>query len=232
MNSRPSDLMAEYAGLAAVAGAESPRPLLRGKFHLAAALAAPFGLVLLLMLADSPRGYVGASIFGASLILCYGVSATYHLVSWSSMLRGLMKRFDHSMIFVLIAGTYTPFCVVVLHRAWSITMLSVVWGVAGGGVLLKMAWPAAPRWLSVGAYLAVGWLALIPAEQLADWFSAGPLALLVLGGVLYSMGSLVYAAKRPDPFPRVFGYHEIFHLLVVAGSLIHFSLVAAYVLPS
>ena len=208
------------------------RPLLRGVFHLCAALAAIAGAVLLLLLADSARAYVGGAIFGASLILVYTTSATYHRITWSPRLRGIARRLDHAMIFTLIAGTYTPFCLLVLNTAWWISMLSVVWGIAAAGIILKLAWPGAPKWLSVLMYAAVGWLALVTAPQLVARFTAGPLALLLLGGVLYTLGGVVYAVGKPSPYPRVFGYHEVFHVLVIAGSILHYSLVAIYVLPA
>ncbi len=209
-----------------------PRPRLRGVFHLAAAVAASAGAVLLILLADSARAYVGGAVFAASLILLYSISAAYHRITWTPRLRAIVKRLDHATIFVLIAGTYTPFCLVVLNTAWGISMLSVVWGVAGAGIALKLVWPNAPRWLSVLLYVIVGWLALVATPPLIDWFTAGPLALLVAGGVLYTLGGLVYALRRPDPYPRTFGYHEVFHLLVIAGSLLHFTLVAVYVVPA
>jgi hemolysin III len=208
------------------------RPLLRGVFHLYAAIAALAGAVLLLEIASSARAYVGGAIFAASLVLLYGTSAAYHRITWTPTVRRLVRRLDHSMIFVLIAGTYTPFCLVVLNAAWGITMLSVIWGLAGGGVLLNVVWPAAPRWLRVSLYVIVGWLALIPARELAAWFAPFPLALLVLGGALYTLGGLVHAIRKPDPWPRILGYHEIFHLLVILGSTLHYSLVAIYVLPN
>jgi hemolysin III len=183
------------------------------------------------MIAHTPRGYVGAAIFGAALIACFSVSASYHLVQWPDVLQRVMKRIDHSMIFVLIAGTYTPFCLVVLHGAWSISMLAVVWSIAGAGVVLKIAWPSAPRPLSVGAYLAAGWVALVATVPLLSAMALPALALLALGGVLCSIGGVVYGLRRPDPFPRVFGYHEVFHALVIAGVAVYFSLVAFYVLP-
>lgn len=208
------------------------RPLLRGVFHLYAAIAAVAGAALLLRVAGSARAYVGGAIFGASLALLYWTSAAYHCITWRPTVRQLIRRLDHSMIFVLIAGTYTPFCLMVLNAAWGITMLSVIWGVAGGGVLLRVAWPTAPKWLGVSLYVIMGWLALIPARELAAWFAPFPLLLLVLGGALYTLGGIVYAIRKPNPWPRVLGYHEIFHLLVILGSSLHYSLVAIYVLPN
>jgi hemolysin III len=205
---------------------------MRGTLHLLMAILAPFGLVLLLLIADSPRAYVGASIFAASLVALYASSASYHLAPWPPRLRGMMKRIDHSMIFALIAGTYTPFCLIVLGDGWGITMLALVWTFAGLGMLMHIAWPSAPRWLSVAIYMAVGWLALIPIVEVVTRMHAGAIATLLFGGLLYSVGGVIYAMKRPDPFPRVFGFHEVFHLFVIAGSLVHFALIAVYVLPS
>jgi hemolysin III len=208
------------------------RPMLRGLSHLSAAIAAMLGAPLLLLVADSPRAYVGGAIFGASLILLYGTSAAYHRITWTPLFRAIISRMDDSMVLVLIAGTYTPFCLLVLNNAWGITMLSVVWGVAGAGVIMNLARPARPRWLRVAFYVILGWLALVSAGELAARLSASPLALLVLGGVLYTLGGVVYAVRKPNPWPRVFGYLEVFHLLVIAGSALHYSLVAIYVLPS
>ena len=208
------------------------RPLLRGYFHLAAAFAAAAGAVLLVLLAGSARAYVGGAIFASSLVLLYGTSATYHRITWGRRMRAVMKRLDHSMIFVLIAGTYTPFCLIAVNDAWGISILSVIWGLAGAGIILKVAWPEAPRWLGVLLYVSMGWMAVIAAAPLLDWFETLPLMLLVAGGVCYTVGGVIYALRRPDPFPRVFGYHEVFHLLVIAGSLLHFTVVAAYLMPA
>ncbi|MBI1886587.1 MAG: hemolysin III family protein [Chloroflexi bacterium] len=206
------------------------KPLLRGWFHLGAAVAAILGLVLLLLLANSPTEYVGGAIFGAGLILLYATSAAYHRISWRPSLRAIVRRLDHAMIFVLIAATYTPIGMVVLSPAWWISMLSVVWGIAGAGIVMKVLWPGAPRWLSVASYVILGWLALVPAAELATRFTTAPLLLLLMGGVLYTLGGLVYATEKPNPFPRFFGYHEVFHLLGISGSSLHYSLVAIYVL--
>lgn len=206
-----------------------PRPLLRGTLHGVTALLAPFGLVGLLLLADEPRDYVGAAVFASSLLLLYATSASYHLAPWPPRLRRIMMRIDHSTIFVLIAGSYTPFCLIVVSDAWGIPMLSAVWALAGCGILLKMLWPDGPRWLGVSLYLGLGWLALIAAPVLVSSMAPGALAALAFGGVLYSIGGVIYALRRPDPLPRVFGYHEVFHAFVIAGSAVHFALVAAYV---
>jgi hemolysin III len=205
---------------------------MRGTLHLAMAVLAPFGLVLLLLIADTPRAYVGGAICGATLIALYTTSASYHLVPWRASWRGVVKRLDHAMIFALIAGTYTPFCLIVLEGAWGITMLALVWSFAGAGMLLKVIWPGAPRWLSVGLYMALGWIALIPAAEVVTRMDFGAILVLIAGGLLYSAGGVIYAMKRPNPFPRVFGFHEVFHLFVIAGTLVHFSLIAVYVLPS
>jgi hemolysin III len=202
------------------------RPLLRGYSHLVAAVGAAIGLVALVLLADSPRAYVGGVVFASSLLSLYVVSGLYHSIGWGPRVRSLFKRLDHAMIFVLIAGTYTPFCLFAGSPAWGISLLAVVWSLAGAGVTLKIAWPNSPRWLSVALYLAVGWLGVVAATKLADWYAILPLLVVALGGVLYSIGGVVYGLRRPDPFPRVFGYHEVFHVLVIAASALHFGAVA------
>jgi hemolysin III len=209
------------------------RPLLRGVSQvLAAIVATTLGAPLLLLIADSPRAHVGAAIFGASLILLYATSAAYHRIQWTPLFRAIISRLDHSMVLVLIGGTYTPFCLLVLGNAWGITMLSVVWGIAGVGILLNTAWPGTPRWLRVGFYVALGWVALVAATELAARLAAAPMALLVLGGALYTVGGVIYAVGKPDPWPRVFGHLEVFHLFIIAGSVLHYLTVAIYVLPS
>lgn len=207
------------------------RPLLRGYFHLVAAWAAVVGLVVLVLRADSPRAYVGGVIFAASMALLYATSAAYHTMSWGRRMRSLLRRLDHAMIFVLIAGTYTPFCLLAASRAWGVSLLAVAWSVAGAGVIMKLAWPGAPRWLSVLLYGAAGWMALVASVPLAQWLAFTPLAALVAGGILYTVGGVIYALRRPDPFPRVFGYHEVFHLLVVGASALHYSIVVIYLMP-
>jgi len=204
------------------------RPLLRGFLHVGALGAAIAGAVWLLLLADSPASYVGAAVFATSLILLYLSSATYHRIIWNTGKRRLGKRLDHAMIFVLIAGTYTPFCLDV-SLTWGIPMLAVVWSLAGAGALLKITWPDSPKWLGVSLYVGLGWIALAAASEVLDHYWGGPIAMLLLGGAFYTVGGIVYAAGRPNPWPRYFGYHEVFHVLVVAGSAVHYTAIAAYV---
>jgi len=222
---------ADAQGLALTSGALPERPTLRGVMHLVVAFGAAAGLAWLLLAADSASGYVGGAVFGASLVLLYGTSATYHRINWRPAGRRLLKRLDHSMIWVLIGGTYTPFCLKI-DAAWGISILSVVWAIAGAGVLMKLIWPDLPRWISVTLYLALGWLGVLAVSEVLDRFAGVPIAMLVAGGVLYTLGGVVYALRRPDPWPRLFGYHEVFHTFVVAGSAVHFVLVARFVLPA
>ena len=163
-----------------------------------------------------------------SLVALFSVSALYHRPTWSPRARLWMRRLDHSAIFLLIAGTFTPLCLL-LGDARAHTLLALVWGGAGLGVLRALLWPRAPRWVATALYLGLGWAAipLVPAMYRA----LGPLSLALLagGGILYSVGAVVYATRRPDPFPRVFGYHEIFHALVVAAAGLHFAVAAGAV---
>jgi len=213
---------------AAVLAAEIERPALRGTLHLAAAVLALFGAAWLLLVAGSPTGYIGAAVFGTSLILLYGTSATYHQITWRPSWRRIVKRLDHGMIFVLIAGTYTPFCLSI-SLAWGIPVLAVVWSLAGAGALLKILRPDAPRWLGVSLYVGLGWVGLVAVSEVLGLYMGSPLALLLLGGAFYTMGGVIYALRRPDPWPRTFGYHEVFHTLIVAGSAVHYSLIITYV---
>jgi len=212
---------------------QTQRPLLRGVSHVVAAIiVTTIGAPALLLIADSPRAYVGGAIFGVSLILLYSTSAAYHRINWTPLFRAIISRMDHSMVLVLIGGTYTPYCLIVLGNAWGITMLSVVWGIAGAGIILNTVWPGTPNWLRVGFYVGLGWVALVAAAQLAARLAAAPLAMLVVGGVLYTIAGLIYAVGKPNPWPRVFGHLEVFNLFVIAGSVLHYASIAIYVLPS
>ena len=205
------------------------RPLLRGYSHALAAGVAVAGLIGLVILADTTEAVIAGAIFATSLCLLYLTSGTYHAINWGRRMKAVLRRLDHAMIFVLIAGSYTPFCLLVADGVWGMTVLAVVWSIAVAGIVLKMAWPGAPRWLSVGLYAGAGWLGVVAGLPMSDWFALVPLVLLVLGGVVYTLGGVIYGLRWPDPFPRVFGYHEVFHVFVIAGSVLHYTLIAAYV---
>jgi len=208
------------------------RPLLRGYLHLGALVAAVAGTAVMLLQANSTRGYVGASVFGASLIVAYGTSAVYHRGHWSGRRLSIVRRLDHATIFFLIAGTYTPFCLLALHGAWGAALLSVAVTIAALGALVRLIWLDSPRRLTIPLYLASGWVALIAMSQILQALDLAPLGLLIGGGVAYSVGALAYAAKRPDPWPKVFGYHEVFHSLTVLGSTLHFLAVSLFLLKA
>ena len=208
------------------------RPSLRGYIHLASAIAAPFALWYLLHVADSARAYVGASIFGASLILLFTTSASYHLLPWRPRIRRVVKRIDHSAIFALIAGSYTPFCLQTLDLQQGIPILATVGGLAFVGVVLKLGWPGMPKWIGVAAYLAVGWAGIAALPSLATNLAPAAMALLLISGALYTVGAIAYAARWPNPIPRVFGHHEIFHACVTLGCAGIYSVVVVVVLPS
>ena len=205
------------------------RPLLRGYAHLLAALVAPFALLALLLAADSPRAYVGGALFGAALILLFSTSATYHVVSWGSRGRAIMRRLDHAMIFVAMAGLYAPFCLQAMHLAWGIPILCVVGGLALVGVVLKVVWIQPPQWVNLACYLAVGWVAIvaIPAVRLE------PLSVVavVASGLLFTAGGVCFASRRPRLFPRIFGHHEVFHVAVVMACALLYVVVLQSVLP-
>jgi hemolysin III len=201
------------------------KPRLRGVSHQVAAMISAPAVALLWLGAGTGSARLGAAVYGASLVVLFSISAFYHRPTWPPLARDWIGRLDHSAIFLLIAGTYTPFGLL-LGPAGGTTLLAVVWGGALLGVLSSLVWPDAPKPLRAALYVALGWtfLAKLPALLQA----AGPLAfgLLFAGGVVYTAGALVFALQRPDPFPRVFGYHEIFHLLVVVAAALHFAAVS------
>jgi hemolysin III len=208
------------------------KPRLRGVSHAWACLiSVPLGAVLVIA-AASTRARLAVAVYALSLVALFGVSALYHRIDWRSVaaLRW-MRRLDHSMIFVLIAGTYTPFALLVLHGRVGTVILITVWAGAVGGVLLNLVWPQAPRRLAVITYIALGWVAIGALPQLATGLGAGGLSLLVIGGALYSTGGAIYATKRPDPVPAVFGYHEVFHVLVIVAAAVQYAVIAFWVLP-
>ncbi len=218
------------AAVPAQAG-EQPRtkPLLRGVSHEIAALAALAAWIGLTVAARSPRGRVAGSVYGATLLALFTVSALYHRPTWAPRARLFWRRLDHSAIFLLIAGTYTPFCLL-LGGGSGTALLAVVWSGAALGVLQAVAWPTAPKPLVAVVYVILGWVVIPVLPTLRLELGATSIAALAAGGIAYSLGAAVYALRRPDPFPRVFGYHEVFHALVVAAAVLHFLAVARAVL--
>lgn len=204
--------------------------------HALGVLLGAAGLVLLLVLADGdPLRTASAIVYGVSLIVLYLASTLLHALRVGARTLRALRIFDHAAIFVLIAGSYTPLTLVTLQErngtlGWS--LFGVVWGLAVLGVVFKLVWIGAPRWISTGLYLLLGWLAVLAIGPLIAALPAAALGWLLAGGLAYSVGAVVYATRRPDPIPRVFGYHEIWHLFVLAGSACHFVLIARYVVSA
>ena len=175
---------------------------------------------------------MAAAIYAASVSAMFGVSALYHRVTWTTPARRRMRRLDHAMIFLLIAGTYTPVGLLVLQGTLATVVLAVVWGGAVAGIVLELAWTGAPRWLGGTVYLALGWVAVVAMPQLFARLGVAGGLLIVAGGLLYTAGAAIYGLRRPDPVPAVFGYHEVFHLLVIAGVAAHFLAISLFALPT
>jgi len=198
------------------------KPKLRGWLHAAIAPLAFFSFLVLLVLAESVRVRAGAAVFMFSAVLLFGVSAVYHTGRWGERAKTIWKRFDHASIFILIAGSYTPFALLLLTPTHAAIMLSLVWGGALLGVLFRIFWVGAPRWLYVPLYLLLGWAAVIYAGEFVRRSPTDVLVLMIVGGGLYSIGALVYGFKWPNPSPRWFGFHEVFHALTIAAFVVHY----------
>ncbi|MDT7544513.1 MAG: hemolysin [Actinomycetota bacterium] len=223
--SLPSAIETKVAEVAASVSA-ALKPRLRGVLHEAAfAISLVTGTVLI-CLADGTRERIAASVYGGSVALLFGTSAAYHRGSWSPRAYDVMARLDHSMIFVLIAGSYTPFALLLLHGALQWVVLGVVWGGAAVGVLLRNVFSQPPRWLFVGLYLALGWVAVGIMPDILRRGGIAVLLLLLVGGLFYSLGAVVYALRRPDPSPRWFGFHEIFHACTLVAFASHYAAVS------
>jgi hemolysin III len=222
----------ETASLAAAAAAYklSQKPRLRGVSHQWAFFISLGAGIALILAAHGGKEVLAASVYAFSLSALLGTSALYHRVTWQPEARRWMRRLDHTMIFVLIAGTYTPFCLLVMHGTLADVVLVVVWGSALAGAILNLVWIDAPKWFTTAVYISTGWAAVAAMPQL--WEEIGPVGvgMVALGGALYTAGALVYALRRPDPNPQVFGYHEIFHLLVIAAAAIQYAVIAIYAL--
>ncbi len=217
---------------AAVAAVAAVKPKLRGWIH-----AGTFPLVLaagivLVILAPSGRATIGAIIFAVTAVMLFGTSAVYHRGTWSDTVRGLLKRLDHSNIFLIIAGTYTPFALLLLPPNQTRSLLLIAWIGAIGGVLFRIFWVGAPRWLYTPIYVALGWVAIFYIKPLYEAGGAAVVTLIAVGGLLYTLGAVVYGTRRPNPSPRWFGFHEIFHVLTVAAFVVHYIAVSMAVYSS
>jgi hemolysin III len=207
------------------------RPRLRGVLHQYAFFASLVLAFPLVATASTPSARFAAIAFAASVAAMFGTSAVYHRVTWRPRPRAWMARVDHAAIYLLIAGTYTPYALLALSGAWRITVLAVVWSGAAAAIVLKFAWVNAPKALAAAVGLALGWAGVVALPQLVGELGVAASVLVLAGGAFYTAGAVIYAVRRPDPVPAVFGYHELFHALVVAGVACHYVSVAFFVVP-
>ena len=207
------------------------KPQLRGVSHRYAFMAALLPCVMLVWKAPSGRATLASAVYCGSLLGLLGTSALYHGIDWSPRTRYWVARIDLAMIFVLITGTYTPIAMLRLEPQLASIVLLAVWGTALCGAILETIWVAPPKWASAAVYVGVGSVALLFLPQVVDAIGGRATALMLLGGALYIAGAIVYGLQRPDPFPEVFGYHEMFHAFVIAGAAVHFLAIAIYVTP-
>jgi hemolysin III len=206
------------------------RPRLRGVLHQGAFIASIAVAPVLLVSADASRSRIAAAVFACSVTACFGASALYHRVTWTPPVRRWMRRVDHAGVYLLIAGTYTPVALLVLDGNWARVILVVVWTGALAAILLKLMWVDAPKWVAAAIGLTLGWVALVALPQLVDRLQLSALTLLIAGGLLYSAGAIVYARRKPDPVPAVFGYHEVFHALTIAAAACQYVAIALFVI--
>ncbi|MEV5572143.1 hemolysin III family protein [Spirillospora sp. NPDC052269] len=205
---------------AEIAGAVKPK--LRGWLHAGTFPLALLAGIALVALGPTLPARLCAAVYTLTSTLLFGVSAAYHRGRWSERVQDVLRRFDHANIYLIIAGTYTPFAYLILHGAVRVLVLSVVWAGAVAGVLFRVLWVRAPRWLYTALYIGLGWVAAFFVPQFIKGTGVGVVALVALGGVLYSVGGLVYGLRRPDPSPRWFGFHEVFHAFTVAAYVLQY----------
>ncbi|MDQ3460214.1 MAG: hemolysin III family protein [Deinococcota bacterium] len=212
------------------------REPISGFSHLAGVLLSIIGLVVLLVLsAGEPWRTTSFAVYGVTLILLYTASTLYHSLHVRERWVAWLKAFDHSAIYALIAGTYTPITLVTLQSqspAWGWTLFGLAWGCALLGIIVKLVWLGAPRWLSTGLYLVMGWMSLIAIVPIIQTLAGGGLFWMLAGGFFYTAGAVIYGLKRPNLVPGVFGYHELWHFFVLAGSISHFFMMLFYILPA
>jgi hemolysin III len=207
-------------------------PLMRGVTHFWAFWGALAATIPLVALAPDGPARAAALVYGAGLCVLFAGSAAFHRFKCGPRLRSLLCRIDHSAIFVFIAASYTPVALLVLEGPIGWTLFAAAWAGALAGVALSLLWIGAPRVLFAATYVALGWIALMALPELVSRLSLTPMVLFAAGGVLYTIGAVVYATRRPDPWPRVFGFHEVFHALVIAAAAVHFVAMAGWIIPA
>lgn len=206
------------------------KPRLRGVFHEIGFYAAAATGAAMVVTAEPGRAQIAGAIFASCVAICFGASAVYHRPTWRPRVRAWLARLDHAGVYLLIAGSYAPFGLIVMSRGWAIPILAIVWGGALLAILFKLFWVQAPKWLSAAFGLMLGWVGAAAFPQLLR-LSLVAVLLVVASGILYTAGAVIYARRRPNPHPHVFGYHELFHVLTVAAAACQYVVVAFYVLP-
>jgi hemolysin III len=209
------------------------REPVNGLTHFFAAIVAGIGLIILIALGwNSLVKTISLGIYGISLILLFAASAAYHMVKAGPRIIANLRKLDHAAIYLLIAGTYTPICAIMFTGFWRWGLLAIIWSLAAIGIIAKMFIMNAPRWLSAGIYLLMGWLCIIAVGEMLRVLPTGALIWLLAGGVIYTLGAVVYITKTLDFLPGKFGFHEVWHIFVILGALAHFISIAVYIAPS
>ncbi len=201
---------------------DTVKPRLRGWLHLGMVPLTLAAAIILVAMAPTSTGRVASAVFGATAVLLFGTSATYHRGTWNPRVKMLLKRLDHSNIFLIIAGSYTPFALMLLPPDQARTLLIIAWSGAVGGVLFRVLWVDAPRWLYTPIYVALGWMAVFYFMPMLRGGGVAVVTLIAVGGLLYTVGAVVYGTRRPDPSPRWFGFHEVFHAFTVLAFISHY----------
>ena len=209
-------------GSGKIKGNPSTKPSLRGYFHQEAFFVALGGCSLLIAKSSTFSATLASVIYSMGLLLLFGISAIYHRPTWQPPQRAILKRFDHSAIFVMIAGTFTPIALLALSENSGQQLLILIWSIAALGILQSIFWVKAPKYLTALFYVGMGWLALPYLAEIKKALGTADQLLIIAGGVFYTAGALFYAAKKPKLFPEVFGYHELFHILTIIAALLHF----------
>jgi hemolysin III len=209
------------------------REPVNGLTHFFAAIAAVIGTVVLVVVGrGSFLKETSLVTYGVCLVALFAASAAYHMADAGQRATAVLRRLDHSAIYLLIAGTYTPFCLLALHGFWQWGLLSIIWGLALVGIVLKIFIMNAPRWISAGAYVVMGWLCLGAVGQMLRALPTGALAWLAAGGVIYTVGAVIYITRKLDFVPGKFGFHEVWHIFVILGAAAHFVAIAAFIAPA